>query len=106
MDARPRTARFRVALEAPEVGTKFGSGVVAQVAIFLEGFIEDALEFGGNGGVEARGFGGVLVQDCVKNTAARVAGEGKKAGGHFVEDDAERKKIGARIEGLAQDLFG
>ena len=43
-----------VALEAFEVGAHVGGVLVAEVAIFFEGFVDDAFELGREIGIEAR----------------------------------------------------
>src|SRR5262249_54875561 len=47
-----------------------------------------------------------LVEDFVEYGAGAFAFEGKHTGAHFVEDDAEGKKVGAGVESLAEDLLG
>ena len=97
---------FGVASGALEVGTEVGGALVAEVAVFLHRLVDGVLEIGGNVGVEADGFDGFAIYDFVEDGAGGVAFEGEKASGHFVEDDAEGKKIGARVEGFAEDLLG
>jgi hypothetical protein len=46
------------------------------------------------------------VQDRVGDDAGSFALEGQHPRGHFVEHDAKRKKIGARVERLAEHLLG
>src|SRR4029077_11734561 len=73
---------------------------------FFEGFADDALEFGRDHGVQANRRDRRAIEDCVENYAGGGAGKSHCAGGHFVEDDAERKKIGAAVEFGAADLLG
>jgi hypothetical protein len=47
-----------------------------------------------------------FVKDGVEHGGRRVTGKRQRAGGHFVEDDAERKEVGAGIHILAESLFG
>ncbi len=46
------------------------------------------------------------VHDLIVDRAAGFAGERQLARRHFIQDDAERKKIGARVERLAEHLLG
>jgi hypothetical protein len=85
------------ALEAFEIGAKVRSVLVAQVAVFLQGFVNDALEFFGNFGVEAHRRNGSPVQDAVENCGRGVALERESTGGHFIENRAEGEEIAARI---------
>ena len=74
--------------------------------IFFEGFIDQFLEFVRRVGIEADGRGGSTVEDAVENDAAGVPAEWERAGGHFVEDDAERKEVGTCVQFPAADLLG
>ena len=82
---------FEIALEAFEVGAQFGGGLVAHLAIFFEGFGDDALQLVGQFGIDLLDGFRLLVQDGVENQGRGAAVEGHPAGGHFVENDAERK---------------
>src|SRR4029077_6127459 len=93
------------ALKGFEVGAKIRGVLVAEIAVFLQGFVDDALEFFGNFVVEAHGRNGSPMQDAVENGGGRVALEGQNAGGHFVEHRAGKKKIGALIERFAKGLL-
>ena len=80
--------------------------LVPEVAVLLDGFDDELLEFDGKVVVEANGGGGSLVENGVEDGARTFSLEGKRAGGHFVENDAKGKKVGARVEILAENLFG
>ena len=60
----------------------------------------------GISGFSASGGDRRAIQDRFENYAGGFAAEGQRAGGHFVEHDAEGKKIGARVEFLGANLFG
>ncbi len=83
--------RAGIALEAGEVGAHFGSVLVAQVAIFFEGLVDDAIQLRRRIGVHARYGSGRAVEDRFKNDAGTFSAEGQLAGGHFVENHAEGK---------------
>ena len=89
-----------------EVRAKFGGGLAAHVAIFFEGFVDDAFEIGGNLRIEAHRRERGAPQDAVKNSRGGVALEWKSARGHFIENNTERKQIAAGIESLAERLLG
>src|SRR5262249_3819851 len=95
-----------VAFQALEVGSHVASGLVAQTGIVFERLGDGAIEVGGERSMEARGGNGFALEDRGKNYAGGVAGESLAAGGHFVEDEAERKEISAGVERLAANLFG
>src|SRR5262249_30206451 len=59
--------RIGFALDAAEIGAKVGGGLVTHGAIFFERFVNDALEFGGDGGIEAHGRDGSAIEDSVKD---------------------------------------
>src|SRR6266849_5805338 len=94
------------ALEALEVGAEFRGGLAAEIAIFFEGFVDDAFEFGGSLRIKTCGRQRSTAEDAVEDGGGSVALERKHASGHFVEDDAKRKKIAADIERFAESLFG
>jgi hypothetical protein len=68
--------------------------------------LNDALELGGHRGIQADGRNGSAIQNGFEDHAGRGAGERRCAGGHFVENGAERKKVGAAIEVSAANLLG
>ena len=100
------TAGIGVALEAFEFRAHVRSVLVAEVAIFFEGAIDDVFEAGGKIGIETDGRRGRAVQDGFENDTAGVATKGERARCHFVEDDAEREEVAARVEVFAADLLG
>ena len=63
------------------------------------------LEFFGNFGIEADRGNRRAIHDGFKDQAVGIAAERKRAGGHFVENYAKGKKIGAGVEVLAANLF-
>src|SRR5580698_4570208 len=87
-----------VSLEALQVGAHFGGVLVTKIAVVFESFVDDAFELGREIGIEARRRSGLTIEDGVEDVGGAFAAEGKLAGGHFVEDGAEREKIGAGVE--------
>src|SRR5207302_8689068 len=88
-----------------EVGAHFRGDLVADVAIFFEGFVEDTLEFGRRAGIQGDGSYRRAVQDVVKDDGAGAARERELAGGQLIEDAAEREEIASSVEFLAARLF-
>jgi len=99
-------ARGRVAFEAFQVSAKFGGGLAAEVAVFLETFGEELVEFVGDIGIEASEGSRSFVENGVEDSARALSLERERAGSHFVEDYSEGKEVGAGIEFLAEDLLG
>jgi len=89
-----------------EVNAQLFRGVVAARGIFLETFENDAFEFRGDALVAYPGRDGRLVEDGVDEASGQGVVKRALAGGHFVENGAERVDIGARVGLLAFQLFG
>src|SRR6266851_5437005 len=94
-----------VALEAFQVGAHFRGALVAEVAVLFHGLVDELFELGRSARIEADGGDWRLVENLVEDCAGTFAFERKKTGSHFVEQDAEGKKIGASVELLAKDLL-
>src|SRR5690349_16926048 len=78
---------------------------VAEVAVLLERFVDDALQLFGNGGVDAPWLGGCFVKNRIEDRSGRVTAERKQTRSHFIKDDPEREQVRARVERLAEHLF-
>lgn len=85
---------------------KVGGMLVAETAIFFEALVDDVLELMGKIRIDLSDGDGVVFEDAAENDTRALAGEWEMAGGHFVENDAERKEVGARVELLGANLFG
>ena len=95
-----------VAFQTLQVSAHLCGALIAQVAVLFHGFLDDLLELRGNGGIQTNCCSRIFVKDFVEDRAGALAFERKESGGHLVEYDTEGKEIGARIELLAEDLFG
>ena len=95
-----------VALEAGEVGSQIGGALIAQGAIFLQGFVDDALQIGGHVGIEAHRRDGGCVENGFEDLGGTAAVKGERAGRHLVENDAEGEEIGAGVEIFGARLLG
>ncbi len=80
--------------------------LVAEVAIFFEGAVDDFFEARRQVGIEADRGNRRAIQDGFEDEAAGVTAEGERAGGHFIEDDTEREEIAAGVHLFAPDLLG
>src|SRR5260370_39155406 len=90
-------AGIDLTLQAFEVGAEFRGDLVADVAIFFESLVEDALELGGGVGVQGgRGDGGV-VRNVIEDDGAGSAREGLLARKHLVRDGAEREEVASGV---------
>ena len=94
-----------VAFEALQVGADLGRALVAQVTVFLQSFVDDLFQFGGQIGIDAHGGSRLAVQDGVEDDGGSIAAEGDDACAHLVEHGAERKQVAAGVEFLALGLF-
>ncbi|HUI77606.1 MAG TPA: hypothetical protein VLY24_06805 [Bryobacteraceae bacterium] len=79
--------------------------LVAQVAVFFQGFVDDRFELRRKLGVEAEWRSGIIVKDGVEQERGGGAVKWQSAGGHFVEHGTEGEDIAAPIEFLAPRLF-
>ncbi len=100
------SGRIRFAAQAFQVRANFGGDLVTHLAVFLQRLLQNFFELGWNIRIDANGRGRHAIQDGFKGDAGGFAAEGHRAGGHFVQHGAERKKIAARVEFLAANLFG
>ena len=91
--------------EAFKVGAQFSGRLAAHVTIFFKSFIDDFLELGRKLRHQAHSGCGLAIQDRVGHHRGSFSAERQEAGGHFVEHDAEGKKIGATVEFFAPQLF-
>src|ERR1700730_3852779 len=80
--------------------------LVAELAVFLDGFVDDFFELWWDFGIEAGDRCGRTIENAIGDYAGGVAGKGGATGGHFVEDEAEGEEVGARVEFFATDLLG
>ncbi len=98
--------RTGIATQTLEVGADVGRRLVAKVPVLFERLGDNPVDVRRHGRVEAARGRWVAVEDAVEDHRRRVAGEALPARCHFVQDDTERKEIGARIQGFAAGLFG
>ena len=95
-------ARIRVPLQALEVGANVRRVLVAQVAIFFEALVDDAFQFRRHVGIQAHWRHRSAVENRIENDRRAVPAKWPRARRHFVEHDAEREQIGARVQRLSR----
>src|SRR6185503_478927 len=98
-------ARRDVASNALEIGQQFGGALKAQRLILLERLVDDALDIGGQVGIQPRGRGWRLHQQRLDQHYRVVAAEGRTTRRHLVEHAAERKDVAARVQLLTPRLL-
>jgi hypothetical protein len=74
--------------------------------ILFEAVTHDALERGRNIAIGLGELGRIILEDGAHGVGGGITVKGAFAGEHLVEDGAEGEDVGARIGGLAADLFG
>jgi hypothetical protein len=79
--------------------------LVAKIAVLLDGFVNELLEFDEKIVVEANSGDRRLVENGVEDGSGTFALERKKTSGHLVQDDAKREEVSAGVEIFAEDLF-
>ena len=94
-------ARIGVAFQTLEIRTHFGRCLIAQCAVLLQCFSDQACKLRRNT-IQPRGL---TVQDGVEDHGSGGAGERLRAGRHLIQRDAEGKQIRARVHRLAASLL-
>src|SRR5216684_5388932 len=79
--------------------------LVAKVAVFLQGLVDDFLKLWRHLWIEAHGSNGRAIEDGIENQAGAFAAKWQGTSGHLVKNHPERKKVGSRIKRLGPDLF-
>ena len=92
--------------EAEEVRPQLLGRGVARGRILGHRLHDHGLERGGDGGVGDAGQHGLVAHVLRSDGDRGVAGEGRAADRHLVEDDAERVDVAAGVDALALGLLG
>jgi hypothetical protein len=79
--------------------------LIAEMAIFLEGFQNDLFEPRGQCRPDLLRPAGLLVQDGAGNHRAGCAAKRRLAGGHLVQHESEREQIRADVDVFAAQLL-
>ena len=88
-----------------KLGLSLTSAALA-LLVAAPSFADDALEFRWKIGIEANRCDGKPVHNGFENYGGAFAAKRQLSGGHFIENDAERKKIAAGIKFFCAHLFG
>ena len=95
-----------VALQPLQFRPHLGGVLVAQIAVFFQRPVDDALQFCRQVRVQGCGRCRSAVEDSFKDNARGVTPEWQYPGCHLVQHRAKREEIGADIQFLATHLFG
>src|SRR5262249_10521963 len=79
--------------------------LVAKVAIFLEGFVDDAFNFGGPRTVGRERRAGRGMENGIEHDGGSVPGEWRDGGGHLIKYTAPGAKVGALVGFLTEGLL-
>src|SRR5712664_453086 len=103
---RKRASRIRVALQSLQVRADVRGGAITQIPVLLQRLADDLFELKRDQRIQADRRDGRAIQYRVENHAGSVSGERALTGGHFIEDQSERKDVRTLIQFLAAHLFG
>src|SRR5439155_26051479 len=87
------SARLRVAFEPLQVGAHLGSVLIAKIAVFLQGLVDDPLEFDWDVGIQAHRMNGISVKNGVENDSRTFLTKRKCFIRHLLEKGSEGIKI-------------
>ena len=88
-----------------QIGAYLRRVLIAEMAIFLEGFQNDVFEPCGQRRPDLSRPAGLLVQDRAGNHGAGCAAESRPACGHLVQHKSEREQIRADVDVFAAQLL-
>ena len=94
-----------VAPETLQVRSHIGCVLIAQAPIFFQGFANDLFQLHGEIGVEAHRRNRSAIQDGFAGDSRAFPAERRCGRRHFVQNRAEGKQIGSRIELSASHLL-
>src|SRR5271157_1704602 len=103
---RGRAARIRIALEAFQIASHFGSALIAHLPVLFHRLADNTFQFIRQVGIRTQRGGWRFVEDVVENGSRSGSREGRTPGGHLVKDQPKGEKVGARIELLTERLLG
>src|SRR5208282_6143104 len=98
-------AGLSFAAQSLQIRTHIGRMLITRLAILLEGFADDVVEFWRHIRVDASRGRRLAFEDGVEYHRRSAARERLPAGRHFIEHDAKTEKIRARVERFAARLF-
>lgn len=95
-----------VPFQALQVGTHLRRALIAEVAVFLQGFVDDPFQFGGHVGIQPKRGRGCCVENSLEDDRGTLAAERRNARGHLVEHGAEREQVAAAVDFFRARLLG
>src|SRR5580700_5219358 len=96
--SRRYATALRVPLQPLQVGANISSVLVAEVSVFLQTLVNDPFHFGWQVGIQPYWRNWLFFQNRIKNDSRTLTTERQNACCHLIEDDAEGKQIGARVQ--------
>ena len=100
-----RPAGLQFTKKTLQIGAHLGGDLIAEIAVFLEELVENALEFRRNGAVQLHRRNGSGVQNVSKDDGGSGTWKRKRAGDHLIENGPKRKEVAARIENFTAGLL-
>src|SRR5690349_13259668 len=88
-----------------EVNAEVGSGLVTQFEVFLQGLVENLFQFWWEVGIEFQRRDGGAMENRVEHGSTCGTGKRRSSGGHFVQNDPQRKQVSASVQLLAHGLL-
>src|SRR5690349_19072123 len=92
-------------LQRLEIGPDFRGMLVAQLAIFLQAFADNALDFSRQGGVQVNGTDRIAIQNKIEDTFPSFSFKWQFASRHFIENNTEGEQVRAWVQALTTDLL-
>ena len=92
-------------MHALQVSANLGGTLVAQLAIFFEGFVDNLFELRRQLWIQPHRCHRYAVEDRFRKHAQSVAPKGQNPTHHFIEHDAKRKQVGTSIQILTPHLL-
>ena len=90
--------RLGIPLQPLQVGSHFRRALVAQIAVFLQGLVDDVFQLGRNITIETNGRGWNRIEDCLEDDSRTFAMKGQNTCRHLVQHSAEGEQIAPRIQ--------
>ena len=85
---------------------QFVRHAVAALRVLLEGLVDDGRERRGQRTDSMSGRGGLPIQELIEDRGRGAAGERRSPGRHLEQHHSQRENVTARVERLAERLFG
>ena len=88
-----------------EVNAEVGGGLVTQFEVFFQGLVENLFQFWRQLWIEFQWRDGGAVENRVEHRSTCRTGKRGSSRGHFVQNDPQRKQVGASVQLLAHGLL-